>query len=103
MRKSSKLILMAVISLTLMTGCKTINEGIIVDKEYYRSYTVTTMMMVGKTMVPTTQYHPARWYITIEGELEGQVVERTMSVGEQKYNEYEVGDYFSTVEERRND
>lgn len=41
-------------------------DGVIVDKYYHPPYTTTILIPCGKTLIPTTQSHPAVYGVTIK-------------------------------------
>jgi len=66
-------------STALLCACTGIKEGTVTSKEYKEAYSVTTMMVVGKTMVPQTIYYDESWiiYISKNGEYGSCEVSKT--------------------------
>lgn len=91
--KSKKLIAMLMLVIVLMTGCAELVEGEVVDKSYKPSRTTIHYTMIGKSMVPRTQRHPERWYITVYSEEHGE--DKAVSVPEKDYLNTEIGDFYS--------
>lgn len=69
-------------------------EGIIIDKYYKQAYTTTSMMMCGKVMIPRIIHHPETWNFKIEKEIDGEKKSITITVSEDIYNKYNIGEYF---------
>lgn len=69
-------------------------EGIIIDKYYKKAYTTTSVMMCGKVMVPRTIHYPETWNFKIEKEIDGKKKSITITVSEDTYNLYNIGDYY---------
>ena len=69
-------------------------EGIVVDNQRVQSYSYTSTVYVGNApmMIPT--YVPGYTSLTIEGEVNGEKVKKTVNVSEEEYNSYKVGDTY---------
>lgn len=65
-------------------------EGKVTDKKYSSAY--TTMMYNGKFYIP--QYHPAKWQIKIEKEINGEIKSIWVYVDETTYHEFNIGDSY---------
>lgn len=70
MKKISLLLIMLSI---LLTGCsKVVNEKVfeddakVMNAEYHKSYTTTSVIMSGKSVIPITTTHPERYYVIIK-------------------------------------
>jgi hypothetical protein len=63
-------------------------EGVVTNKSYSPAYTTTNMIMVGKVMIPTTQYHDEEYdiEITIDGLTDN------VSLYQDYWNTVKVGD-----------
>ena len=80
-----------------------VEEGIIVNKEFIPEHTtrtpITNYITAGKVRVPITIYvtrhYSNQWAITFEGKNKtGKVCQRTVYVSEEVYNNYKIGDMF---------
>ena len=94
-KKTSIIVVFALLCALVLTSCaKTVSEetievnAIIVEKDYDAAYTTVQPILIGKTVVPTTKYHPADWDICIE--YDGVTIE--WDVDEETYNQYNIGD-----------
>lgn len=70
MKKISLLLIMLSI---LLTGCsKVVNEKVfednakVINVEYHKSYTTTSMIISGKSLIPITTTHPERHHVVVE-------------------------------------
>jgi len=64
-----------------------VQEYIVVDKEYNGAYITTTVVMSGKTFIPITNYHNEEWLIDSIGfDSEGTKRSFTFYVSEEVYN-----------------
>jgi hypothetical protein len=80
-------------SIPMFNRSLTVHSGIVIDKTYTPAHTTTTMLLVGKIMVPQTQYYPESWSVTISGRNEdGERDERTMSVPGPAWDTVEIGE-----------
>lgn len=66
------------------------DSGPILSKSHRDAYTTTTMIMVGKVMVPQTHHHPESWELTI-GEAGWQ---KTVGVSQADFDRYRVGEQY---------
>jgi len=67
--------------------------GVIIKMEFKESHHTTHLMHVGKTLVPTTKWHPDAWTITIRQDG----VEGTILVEESEYQQIQVGMPVKTI------
>lgn len=72
MKKTCFALILGTLLLT-MVGCgsivnKTLVEGIVVDKNFVPSSSYTTVMPLGKSIVPTTHYIPEEFNVTVSYE-----------------------------------
>lgn len=84
-RIATALIAVAALAVTL-TGCGEV-DGTVTSKDYKPAYDTTTVVLVGKVMVPTIIHHDACWQVTVTGDHSGKkCVDKTtykaLSVGE---------------------
>lgn len=85
---------LVIVSAGASNAMNRINEGVVIDKQYYSSYTTTNRTTVdGKTVI-TPRYVPEKYYFTIEGEKNGEVVQYSFKVTAEEYNDYHIGDYY---------
>lgn len=68
-----------------------IKEGQVINKEYHSAY--TTMMRSGKILMP--QYHPERYQIQIQKEINSKVKSIWVTVDKDTYHKINVGDYYN--------
>lgn len=68
-----------------------IKEGQVINKEYYSAYTTT--MNSGKLVIP--QYHPERYQIQIQKEINSKVKSIWVTVDKDTYHEINIGDYYN--------
>lgn len=86
--------------LVALTGCSSINEGTVTDKHHYEGYYSTTFICSAygsngmcMVQVPITSWNPDRWSLDLEkGDEDGYV-----SVSETVFNQYSIGDYYTSV------
>ena len=69
-------------------------EGIVVDKQRTQSYSYTSTVYIDNAPVIIPTYVPDYASLTIEGEVNGEKVKKTVDVSEEEYNSYEVGDTY---------
>ena len=69
-------------------------EGIVVDKQRVQSYSYTSTVYVGNAPVIIPTYVPGFTSLTVEGEVNGEKVKKTVNVSEEEYNSYKVGDTY---------
>lgn len=84
-------IVCGIIILTLIIGIienekNEINEGTIVDKDFYPGGLRTTEKI--------TYYQKDRYSLTIQGEKDGMTVEYNFYVSQEEYENYKIGDYY---------
>lgn len=86
----------------LLLGCGQITSGKIVNKNYYPPYDTQESVVVytienGDYDIPVygneTRHHPARCEITIEKEVDGNIIQRTLKVNRTTYDSYNVKDW----------
>ena len=95
--KRLRLAVVALALLVALVGCGWKGEGVVIGKEHRDAYSTVTMVYCGKgCMVPTTQYHPERWYLIVEGK-DGK--NHRVSVSEQYQESARIGQYFSNEEQ----
>lgn len=75
-----------------------IKEGQVIDKSYQSAY--TTMSTSGNVTIP--QYHPERYSIKIQKNIEGKIKSIWISVDRDTYHSISIGDYYGK-EERTNE
>ena len=89
--------LMLFVLLVMLTACKSIDYGTVIDKSFTPGHTESYIvpMRIGKTMVcmPRTRHVRDTWTIFVENE-EGR---ESWNVSEEFYNSVEIGD---TVDRR---
>lgn len=66
-------------------------EGVVIDKDYTSAY--TTMMMCGKTVI--SQYHPEKYSIKIQKEVEGKNKSIWIDIDQATYQNIEKGEYYN--------
>lgn len=71
-----------------------LKEGIVVDKQRTQSYSYTSTVYIGNAPVIIPTYVPGYTSLTIEGEVNGEKVKKTVDVSEEEYNSYKVGDTY---------
>lgn len=71
-----------------------LKEGIVVDKQRIQSYSYTSTVYIDNAPVMIPTYVPGYTSLTIEGEVNGEKVKKTVDVSEEEYNSYEVGDTY---------
>lgn len=69
-------------------------EGIVVDKQRVQSYSYTSTVYIGNSPVIIPIYVPGYTSLTIESEVNGEKVKKTVNVSEEEYNSYKVGDSY---------
>lgn len=69
-------------------------EGIVVDKQLTRSYSYTSTVYIGNAPVIIPIYVPGYTSLTIEGEVNGEKVKKTVDASEEEYNSYKIGDTY---------
>ena len=69
-------------------------EGIVVDKQRVQSYSYTSTVYIGNAPVIIPIYVPGYTSLTIEGEVNGEKVKKTINVSEEEYDSYKVGDTY---------
>lgn len=69
-------------------------EGIVVDKQRVQSYSYTSTVYIGNAPVIIPIYVPGYTSLTIEGEVNGEKVKKTVNVSEEEYDSYKVGDTY---------
>lgn len=69
-------------------------EGQVIDKRYNSAY--TTMMTSGNITIP--QYHPERYSIKIQKEINGKIKSIWISVDKDTYHNINMGDYYGKEE-----
>ena len=69
-------------------------EGIVVDKQRVQSYSYTSTVYIGNAPVIIPTYVPGYTSLTIEGEVNGEKVKKTVNVSEEEYDSYKVGDTY---------
>lgn len=64
-------------------------KGVIQKHQYDPPYTSHSFIMTGKVMVPTTHYHPARWWVLVDGkDNSDEPLLDWVDVGENTYSTY---------------
>jgi hypothetical protein len=71
-----------------------LKEGIVVDKQRTQSYSYLSTVYIGNAPVIIPTYVPGYTSLTIEGEVNGEKVKKTVDVSEEEYHSYEVGDTY---------
>lgn len=69
-------------------------EGVVIDKNYTSAY--TTMMSCGKSLIP--QYHPERYSIKIQKEVEGKNKSIWININQATYQNIDIGEYYNYSE-----
>lgn len=69
-------------------------EGIVVDKQLTQSYSYTSTVYIGNAPVIIPIYVPGYTSLTIEVEVNGEKVKKTVNVSEEEYDSYKVGDTY---------
>ena len=69
-------------------------EGIVVDKQRVQSYSYTSTVYIGNAPVIIPTYVPGYTSLTIESEVNGEKVKKTVNVSEEEYDSYKVGDTY---------
>ena len=73
-----------------------LKKGIVVDKQHTQSYSYTSTVYIGNAPVIIPTYVPGYTSLTIEGEVNGEKVKKTVDVSEEEYNSYKVGDTYKS-------
>lgn len=71
-----------------------IKEGQVIDKSYQSAY--TTMSTSGNVTIP--QYHPERYSIKIQKDIEGKTKSIWISVDKDTYHSISIGEYYGKEE-----
>lgn len=71
-----------------------IKEGQVIDKSYQSAY--TTMSTSGNITIP--QYHPERYSIKIQKDIEGKTKSIWISVDKDTYHSISIGEYYGKEE-----
>ena len=88
--KKAMIAAMMAAMLMLLTGCRQIERGIVIGKEYDDAD--VHYVWSGKTMIPV--FHRERFLLTVKGQDEnGETVTEEWSVSESVYNAYGIGDF----------
>lgn len=91
------LLLCSIFMMLFLVGCaKVVSEesfeisAKVVETDFRSSYTTTTIVSAGKTMVPMTQYHSARYDVTLEYEGENYYLdnETYYNIAKEKEGQY---------------
>lgn len=86
----------------LLLGCSQITSGKIISKNYYPPYDTQETVVVstienGDYDIPIygteTVHHPERCEITIEKEVDGKIIQRTLYIDHTTYDSYNVKDW----------
>ncbi len=72
-----------------------ITSGIIVDKEYNAAYGYSSGNANGSTFRYDQYYRPAEYRFCIEGEKDGKQVKYWFDVPEEKYAQFQIGDFYT--------
>ena len=85
--------IMALVMLIALTGCTSVNNGIVVEKEFraaHRTY-APMIMHTNKTtrIIPRWLSHPDSWHILVENDNHRE----WWDVTEKFYNSVNIGDY----------
>lgn len=90
--------------LCFLAGClPQIKSGTVIKKEYFESYTTEETVQISSFTVndvefpvygTETVFHPARWVITIENEIQGRVVSRKIDVEQSVYDKTQLKEWF---------
>ena len=105
-------ILAIILILLSLSGCSTITEGKIIEKEFIPAHTesilIPVVTKVGNStitnLIPVIRDYEDQWVIVFEGiNEEGETETRKVYTKEETYNSYEVGDNFVYVEDRDSD
>ena len=75
--------------LMLLSGCATLDSGVIVEKKTRDPY--VTYVYTGRVMVPV--HYPETFHLVVQGTGENEMIKSEWSVSERVYNAYEVGDF----------
>lgn len=79
---------------------RVMRKGTVKEHQYDPPYTSHSFIMAGKTVVPTTHYHPARWWILVDGvDNSGKALRDWIDAGQNTYESYSNADsiYFKPV------
>ena len=66
------------------------DHGVAIGKTYHKAFTTTSMVMVGKVMIPQPMYHRERYKITVREDRYKRVV--VCDVSKSVYNDISIGD-----------
>ena len=73
-----------------LTGCASwTGQGVVTEKTYREAYTTTSMMLVGKVMVPQTRHHTECYELTIRANDDHK--ERGLCFDQSIWGKYELG------------
>ena len=101
-----------ILILLFLSGCSTITEGKIIEKEFIPAHTesilIPVVTKVGNStitnLIPVIRDYEDQWVIIFEGtNEEGEKETRKVYTDEETYNSYEVGDNLVYVEDRDED
>lgn len=81
------------------TGCTSFDAGTVIDKEHRAAYTTHTFIKSGYAHIPVAHHHPESWQLKIQDDVDGETVTDWVTVSETEYESYEIGDYYSGIEE----
>ena len=91
--KRIAIIIMVLVILFALTGCTSVNNGIVVEKEFIAAHRTYAPMIIhiGKAtkIIPRWLSHPDSWHILVENDAHRE----WLDVTEEFYNSVDIGDY----------
>jgi len=106
--KRLRLFLVGLLVFTIFVGCSSEKknvpaylvgvEGVVVDKEFSKGYTTTSLIPSGNTLIPLINHRSDRWYLLVEYTLDGETETVRYEVSEDIYVSLSVGDIYVYVE-----
>ena len=82
-------------SVLVLAGCASVDAGEVVSKKHYPMHVVTTTIVCGKSMCPSTYVSPESWELWVcEGEpLDADRTCEWWSVSHERYDATQIGDH----------
>lgn len=80
--------------LVLLTGCTSLDAGTVIDKSYSPAHTEVWYSHCNGYIIPHTVYYNDSYQLRLEGEQNGETVRDWVSVSEETYDTYAIGDQY---------
>jgi len=83
--------IMVLVMLIVLTGCTSVNNGIVVEKSFTAAHRTYAPIIIGKAphIIPRWHSHPDSWRILVENDAHRE----WWDVTEEFYNSVDIGDY----------